>query len=121
MIAATMALAERAEQLPITGLWGEDTTEAQRTITTRFLAFHAENPEVYRRLRLFARQAKRAGARRIGMKLLWERLRWYSRVETKGEEPFQLNNDFTSRYARLLEKQEPDLAELFETRELRAA
>lgn len=39
-------------------------------------------------------------------------------VLTKGE-PFKLNNDFRSRYTRLLMQQEPELQGFFETRTLR--
>ena len=34
---------------------------------------------------------------------------------------FKLNNDFTSRYARLIMQQEPDLEDFFEVRVLRSA
>lgn len=91
-----------------------------KTIDARFEAFHRENPIVYRTLVRLAREALRHGKKRIGMKSLWERMRWHIWLETRGDE-FRLNNDFTSRYARLIEQQESDLAGIFETRRLRAA
>jgi hypothetical protein len=52
-------------------------------IDTAFFAFHAENPEVYQLLRKFACQAKGAGRKKFGMKMLFERVRWYTEIETK--------------------------------------
>lgn len=90
------------------------------TIDSRFNEFHAANPHVYDALVRYAREALRAGAPRIGVKLIWERMRWDVTVTHRFND-FKLNNDFTSRYARLIAQNEPDLAALFETRKLRAA
>jgi hypothetical protein len=91
------------------------------TIAARFERFHEANPRVYEHLVRLAYQAKSTGRKRIGIRVLWERLRWWSWFETDGKEPFRLNDKFTSRYVRLLIEREPELAPLFETRELRAA
>jgi hypothetical protein len=90
-------------------------TEADR----RFLDWHEANPHVYRTLVALAREAVRRGKRRIGMKALWERARWDLELDTEGDE-FRLNNNFTSRFARLIEAREPDLRNLFATRRLRS-
>lgn len=91
------------------------------SIQERFEAFHRANPQVAMLLVRFAREAHAAGRSRIGIGALWERLRWYSSVETVNGEPFKLNDNFRSRYARLLAEENPELAHLFETRKLRAA
>jgi hypothetical protein len=92
------------------------------TIDVRFAQFHAQNPEVYETLVELAREARRAGKTKIGIKALWERARWslWLNVTRDGDEP-KLNNSLTSRYARLIMSQEPDLAGMFEVRHLRAA
>lgn len=59
-------------------------------------------------------------ARAISMKAVFERLRWYVRFELKSKDPFKLNNDYTSHYARLVMKNESDLSDFFELRKLRA-
>jgi hypothetical protein len=97
-----------------------DTTPAKKSITDRFWAFHESNPRTYEHIVRLARQAK-ARSKRVGMKAIWERLRWWAAFETDGEEPFKLNNSFTAHYARLVMAQEPDLEGVFETREQRAA
>lgn len=94
----------------------------EATIEAAFRAFHAANPHVYTTLVRLAREAKAAGRARIGIGIgmLWEVMRWHLYLETKGDE-YQLNNNFRSRYARLLMEREAELAGLFETRVLRAA
>jgi hypothetical protein len=87
----------------------------------RFRRFHAVNPSVYRNLVTLARRALAAGRERIGIKQLWEVLRWEYSLAVNSADEFTLNNDFTSRYARLIMDSEPDLAQMFETRKLRAA
>ena len=84
-----------------------------------FRKFHAENPHVYELLCVKAREAKAAGHARYGIKSIFERVRWHYQIELRHlEEPFKLNNNYTSRYARLIMAQEPDLAGFFEIREL---
>lgn len=99
-------------------------------IDVAFYQFHQHNPKVYELLVKFARQAKAAGRKKFGMKMLFERVRWFEFVETKDSTGFRLNNNYTSRYARLMDKQERCstdcegcddtncLVGLFETREL---
>lgn len=94
-----------------------DQGEVEDATDARFRAFHAENPEVYRELRDLALAAVRSGRRRVGMKQLFEVLRWNRGLVTTGDE-FRLNNNYTSRYARLLMEQEPSLTGVFETRAL---
>jgi hypothetical protein len=90
------------------------------TIQQRFEAFHAEHPEVYVLLSKLARDyLNRTGKQRVGIKMLWERLRWEWDLQT-GETP-RLDNRHVSRYARLLMAREPDLQEAFETRRLKAS
>lgn len=86
-------------------------------IDRAFAEFHRSNPHVYQRLAEMARQLVARGHKRIGIGMLFEVLRWQSAIETTGDE-FRLNNNYRSRYARLLMDREPDLAGVFELREL---
>lgn len=96
---------------------------AEGTIQQRFEAFHQSNPWIYNALVSLARDWKYQGHDRVGIKTLIEVVRWtYGRRTRRAtDQKWKLNNSFTSRYARLIAEREPDLAELFETRELRAA
>ncbi|MGI0148620.1 MAG: hypothetical protein ACREDF_03695 [Thermoplasmata archaeon] len=88
-------------------------------IQRAFEEFHALNPHVYDTLvRLARRYAEKH--RKAGIGHLWEVMRWQMFVETTGDEEFRLNNNWKSRYARLIMAREPDLDGLFEIRELRA-
>lgn len=88
------------------------------TIAERFRAFHEINPHVYLALVSLAREVKRQGITRASMKMLFETLRIKFWLKTRGEH-WKLNNDYTALYARLVMRQEPDLADFFETRERR--
>ena len=96
-------------------------SEEPPTIEERFEAFHDANPAVYAELRQMARKAKSMGFARYSIKALMEVLRWNRSVEVvrAAAEPFKVNNDFTSRYARLLMERDPDLKDFFATREIK--
>lgn len=89
------------------------------TIQETFEAFHAKYPQVYAKIVAMARTMKRRGFEHYGIKALVEVVRWHMALKT-GEE-FKINNNYTSRYSRLIMQQEPDLAGFFDTRETRAA
>lgn len=92
----------------------------RRSIDARFAEFHTGNPHVYTELVTLARQAHHRGYRRIGIELLFSALRWRSMMTTTADEyGFKLNNDFRSRYARLIMAAHPELAGIFATREIR--
>ena len=90
-----------------------------RTSESRFLEFHRKNPKVYELLVQYARRARERGYKTYGIGALWEIVRWDWNVflKTAGTE-LKLNNNFRSRYARLIMQQEPDLEGFFHLREL---
>lgn len=89
-----------------------------KTIEERFLAFYQANPHVYREIMALAQEYLAAGARRIGVKALWEQLRERLRVQCP-DEGYKLNNDLAALYARTLIAHDPRLAELIEVRQRR--
>jgi hypothetical protein len=89
-------------------------------IEERFLSFHRDNPDIYLTLARLARQAKASGRQKMGVKMLWEVMRWELIIQSTGSEGYKLNNDFPSRYARLIMEQEQDLSTFFELRRLRS-
>jgi len=96
-------------------LWGRD------DLDQAFWRFHRQNPHVYKLLVGFSRQAKEAGRYRYGIGMIFERMRWYVLIETRDPMGFKLNNNYRSRYARLIMRHEPELVDLFETRRLKTA
>jgi hypothetical protein len=96
-------------------------TALRNTIEERFRAFHAANPAVYRCLIKLTQERFLRGSQRHGMKAMWEQLRY--RIATGSvrlAEGYNFNNDYTSRYARLLVEQYPAYRGLFELRQLSA-
>jgi len=95
---------------------------AADSIQTKFEHFHQRNPRVYTELVKLARRAKARGRNRIGISQLFEVLRWEWSMAglPDGHEFYKLNNNYRSRYARLIMEQEPDLAGIFKLRGLTA-
>ena len=96
---------------------GQPSDEA--TLQQQFEAFHAANPQVYAAIEDLADRWL-ATHRKLGVKMLMEVARWQLALKTTEQAP-RLNNNFTSRYARLLLADHPDWVGRIETRQLRAA
>ena len=94
--------------------------DAQASIAERFARFHAANPHIADALLSLARPLMHPGRRKFGVKMLYEKLRYEYAFHTAGDEEYRLNNDFTSRYSRLLVDIEPRLRDFIEMRELRS-
>ncbi len=90
----------------------EDPLEAQ------FIAFHHAFPGVYVTLVDLAYQWKDSGHTRVGIGMLFEIIRWNEGIRRTDTEQFRLNNNYRSRYARLIMANCPDLAGFFELRAL---
>lgn len=93
----------------------------RNTIEERFRAFHAANPAVYRCIVQLTKERFLRGSEHHGMKAMWEQLRY--RIATGNlrlASGYNFNNDFTSRYVRLLVAEFPAYRGLFELRRLSA-
>jgi len=93
--------------------------QGELTIEARFAEFHRSNPHVYTLLRDLALAKAEQGARRISTKLLFEELRAGGVAAATGDDPYRLNNIYTSRYARLLAS-EPGLTGRIPMRAIKA-
>ena len=85
-----------------------------------FNKYHAQNPHVYALFKKFAKDAKQRGRKFFGAKTVIERVRWSVNIDTVSDDDFKINNNYTSRYVRLLESEEPSFIGFFHKRELRA-
>lgn len=90
---------------------------ASGNIAEAFRTFHRAHPEVYGLLVSLAREARRSGVDRYSIGALYEVARWKMRIAKTGD--FKLNNNYRSRYARLIMVQEPDLDGFFSVRDLK--
>lgn len=92
------------------------------TIEEAFDRFHQANAWVYPTLVALARDLVASGRKRIGIKMLFEVLRWhYYRSTTDEASDFKINNNYAPYYARLIMENEPDLAGVFSIRKLTSA
>ncbi|MEU9369591.1 hypothetical protein AB0D71_33935 [Streptomyces avermitilis] len=89
-------------------------TGSRPPLTDRFWAFDTEHPYVYRALERLTADRLAAGATRVGLKALFEDLRWQLPAGVRG-----LNNSFTALYARKLIEDHPQWASAFELRRRR--
>ena len=85
---------------------------------TKFWNFHQKNPQVYDKLVEMTWQAKRVGRTRVGMKMMFEVLRWEHLMQTDSDD-YRLNNNYAPYYARLVMTCDPRLDGMFETRAMR--
>lgn len=116
-----------AEQLDGLGLFAAAAADAAAPlwflnpttpIEREFVAFHQENPHIYAELERRALALLARGLPRIGLKMIWESMR-YAAIEAHGADAWKLNNNFTALYARLLRARRPELASRMELRERR--
>lgn len=87
-------------------------------IEEAFEKFDSEHPIVYRELVRLARVWRSHGTAKLGIAILFERLRWEWHVSgLRDAEGFKLNNNFRALYARKIMAENPDLDGIFELRE----
>lgn len=85
-------------------------------IQKKFERFHAENPHVLETLERLAAEWF-VNHSTVGIGMLFEVARWVENVDTGGD-AFKLNNNFRSRYVRLMIERRPEWEYSFETRAL---
>ncbi|MEU8919527.1 hypothetical protein AB0D10_01150 [Kitasatospora sp. NPDC048545] len=92
----------------------------QQSIQERFEQFHALNGWVLAELERLTAECIDAKFAKVSLGMLFEIIRYSYGRATLSADDFRLNNDFRSRYARLLIEQHPEWATYFEVRALRA-
>jgi hypothetical protein len=102
----------------VKAIYANATLKEQKQIEA-WLHFHAANPRFYHIFTRFSLEAALAGRKRFGANLVTERIRWYTAVESKGDD-FKINNNWAPFYARLFEHDHPQHQGLFRLREAAA-
>ena len=90
-----------------------------RTIQAAFQEYHEKHPEVFSFLVSVIYDLRKRGYHHYGIGALWERMRWHFQIDQDLGEEFKCNNNYRSRYVRLIITQHPDLEDFFELRTLR--
>ena len=83
----------------------------------KFNKFHAANPHIYEMLKRFTFEVIATGRKQYGMTSIFNRIRWYTTVETTGD-PFKINNNYYPYYARLFMRDHPEHDGFFRIRAL---
>lgn len=91
------------------------------TIAARFAGFHKEHPRVFMLFKVFALQLLQNGHKKIGAKMIMERVRWECFTGSKDMKGYKINNDYIAHYARLFAKEFPQYEDCFEFRILKTA
>ena len=90
------------------------------TIQERFEQFHRENPHVLQLLVNYTIQVKNRGFNHYSMRAIFERARWHVKIDShKNRAKFKLNDNYISRYVRLIEEKHPHLKDFYFKRRLR--
>lgn len=85
------------------------------SLRERMQEFHEANPEVYELFKRFTFQVIRSGRKNFGVSAVWERMRWYTNIETVNDE-YKLNNNHRAYYSRMFMEDYPQYAGFFRTR-----
>ena len=88
-------------------------------VVDRFKKFHATNPSIYLEFESLADQMKERGRKKYSARTIMEVLRWHKDLKSKGD-VFEINNDFTPLYIRLLLYFRPEFMGFFELRRVRS-
>lgn len=102
--------------------------EHGKSIQASFNEFHRLNPEIYEEYKILALKAIKAGHKRISSNMIINVIRWEFFISTKPtlfDKPgkhskYKINNDYSSRYARLFAHDFPQHADKLEMRTLLA-
>lgn len=87
----------------------------------KFEEFHRLNPQVYTALESMTREMVNRGRRKIGIKMLFEVLRWNYYMETDDpNSDFKINNNYAPHYSRLIIANNPQWENVFELRAIRS-
>jgi hypothetical protein len=87
-------------------------SDVSKELLAKFKEFNEQNPKIYDLFKRFAMEAKQAGRTRFSHWMIINRIRWYTNVETTGDD-FKISNDFIAIYARLLVWQMPEFEGFF--------
>lgn len=95
--------------------------DIELTPAEKFERFHELNPQVFIALESMTRELTNRGRKRIGIKMLFEVLRWNYYMETSDpNSDFKINNNYAPYYSRLLIEKNPEWANVFELRTIRS-
>lgn len=88
-------------------------------VLARFKEWHQQNPHVYEEFKQLAYQMLATGRERYSARTIMEVMRWHYDLKTAGG-VFEINDNFTPIYVRLLIYNHPEFSDFFELRTVRS-
>lgn len=114
--------AERAEAQAQAGVTQPPLVLAASRAEERFQAFMRLHPEVFMAFRQRAQHLRERGKRHISADSICHYLRDETPIDARtGQDIYKINNNWSSRFARLLITEDPSFSAYIETRKLRSA
>ena len=90
---------------------------AKRNLNDAFDDYHRDNPQVFEAFKAASVKLKQNGRKHFGAKCIIEYIRFQTAIADKtGRDKFKINNNYTSRYVRLLERERPEFVGFFAKR-----
>lgn len=80
----------------------------EKTQYDKFMEFHTNNPQVYKRFEKYALQAIRAGRKKYSHWVIIGLVRWDYEVKTKSSDDFKINNNHIAYFARMFMLAHPE-------------
>lgn len=87
-------------------------------LVTKFMKFHAANPDVYLEFGTLAQQMRDTGKTKYSAWSIINIIRWNKDLLTVND-VFEINNDFIALYARLFMDENPDFENFFNIRKMK--
>ena len=87
----------------------------KQSLKHKWWEYHKQNPHVYELLKEFTFQVIDSGHQNYSVNAIFERIRWHTEIETRGEK-FKLSNNHRAYYARLFMYEHPQHKGFFRTK-----
>ncbi len=90
--------------------------EMELDIENKFYEYHKENPQIYAEFKKITLNLIGRGFKHYSAKGVFEIVRWSTGVSAN-DNIFKINNNYTPLYARLFEKEFPNMKDFFRKRD----
>ena len=91
----------------------------EQGLKRKWWEWHKENPHVWDLFEKYTKQVIDAGYDNYSVNAIFERIRWHTDIETKGD-AFKINNNHRAYYARYFHVMHPEHDGFFRVRELKS-
>ena len=88
-------------------------------VDMKFFKYHKESPHIFNLFVAFSKEIKAKGYKTYSMRTIMHRIRWHVDITTNDPDGFKMNNNYSSRYARMLANEYPDFKDFFKNRRMK--